>query len=70
MTHMGSGARSVKEFWIQDQTLIAPNTIPGRGGKGSKALLYNYPAGGRTIKKIPKGVIAAQGAVVSLRPTR
>jgi hypothetical protein len=70
MTHMGSGARSVKEFWIQDQTLIAPNTIPGRGGKGSKALLYNYPAGGRTIKKISKGVIAAQGAVVSLRPTR
>jgi hypothetical protein len=65
-TRMGSGARSVKQFWIQDQTLVAPNTIPGRGGSDSKALLYDYPLGGNAFKKISKHVIAAQGAVVSL----
>jgi hypothetical protein len=63
--HM-DGADNVKQFWIQDQTLIAPNTISGQGGLGSKAILYNYPAGGKAIKKIAKGVIDAQGAVVSL----
>lgn len=68
-THMGSGARSVKQFWIQGQTLIAPNTIPGHGGYGSKALLYHYPAGGKAFKEISKHVIAAQGAVVSLAPS-
>ena len=64
-THMGSGARSVKQFWIQGQTLIAPNTIPGHGGNGSKALFYDYPAGGKATKEIAKHVIDAQGAVVS-----
>jgi hypothetical protein len=67
-TRMRSGARNVAQFWIQDQTLIAPNTIPGRGGNGSKALFYNYPAGGKSIKEISKSVEAAQGAVVSLAP--
>jgi len=67
-THMGSGARNVGQFWIEDQTLIAPNTIPGRGGNGSKALFYNYPAGGKAVKKIAKGVEAANGIVVSLAP--
>jgi len=66
-THM-DGAVNVKQFWIQDQRLIAPNTISGQGGRGSKAILYNYPAGGKAIKKIAKGVIDAQGAVVSLAP--
>jgi len=65
-THMGSRARNVAQFWIQGSRLIAPNTIPGRGGLGSKALIYAYPAGGKALEKISKGVIAAEGAVVSL----
>jgi hypothetical protein len=65
-TRMGSGADNVKQFWIQGQTLIAPNTISGHGGSGSKALLYDYPAGGKAVKEISKHVIAAQGATVSL----
>jgi hypothetical protein len=63
-THM-DGAVNVKQFWIQDQTLIAPNIIPP-GGINSQALFYTYPAGGKATKRITKGVKAAQGAVVSL----
>jgi len=63
---MGSGANNVKQFWIQGHTLIAPNTVAGHGGLGSKALPFKYPAGGKAIKQISKRVIAAQGAVVSL----
>lgn len=70
VTDMKSGANNVKQFWIQGQSLIAPNTIPGRGGYGSKALFYNYPVGGKATKKISKDVLAAQGAVVSLAPSR
>lgn len=62
---MRSGARSVAQFWIQSKMLIAPNTIPGHGGLGSKALIYRYSRGGKAVKKISKGIIDAQGAVVS-----
>jgi hypothetical protein len=67
-TTMGSGASDVAQFFIQGQTLIAPNQVPGKGGSGSKALFYKYPTGGTATKEISKHVEAAHGVVVSLAP--
>jgi hypothetical protein len=64
-TRMRSGAANIKQFWIQGRTLIVPNVIPP-GGLDSQALFFKYPKGGKATKKITKGVIDAQGAVVSL----
>jgi hypothetical protein len=63
-TELGSGARYVKQFWIQGSTIIAPNVYI-KGGAHSNVLFYNYPAGGKATKKITDGIKDAQGAVVS-----
>ncbi len=63
-THMDSGAQYVKQFWIENHAVIAPNVYFGNRLR-SDALLFNYPAGGRATKAIVKGVKDAQGAVVS-----
>ena len=64
-THMGSGAQTVKQFWIQGQTIIAPNTYIKKELR-SDVLFYAYPAGGKATENITDGVEDAQGAVVSL----
>ncbi len=66
MTHMGSGAQYVKQFWIQGQRVIAPNVY---ATSGSDVFFYSYPTGGSATKTITKGVKDAQGAVVSKPPT-
>jgi hypothetical protein len=66
-TPLGSGAQYVKQFWIQSQTVVAPNVT---SGSASNVLLFKYPAGGSATKRITKGVIAPQGTVVSLAPNR
>ena len=66
-TELGSGAMYVKQFWIQGQTVIAPNVyIPKGHSARSNVLFYAYPAGGKATQKITGGVKGAQGAVVSL----
>lgn len=60
-----AGATFFKQFWIQDETLILPNSYFGSHSLQSDALYYRYPAGGGPTKKITKGVRDAQGAVVS-----
>jgi hypothetical protein len=62
---MRSEARTVKQFWMQDQTLIAPNEYLANGLR-SDVLFFKYLAGGRAFKKIRDGVAASEGAVVSL----
>ncbi len=64
ITQLKSGARYVKQFWIQNDVIIAPNIYIKRQAM-SDALLYDYPAGGRALIKITDGLDDAQGAVVS-----
>jgi hypothetical protein len=64
-THMRSGAQTVKQFWIEDRTLIAPNEYLANG-LHSDVLFFKYPVGGRAFKNVRDGVAAAEGAVVSL----
>jgi hypothetical protein len=64
--HLGSGAHAVKQFWLQGQTLIAPNEYDFKKGLRSDVLFYKYPIGGPALRKITEGVMAAGGAVVSL----
>ncbi|HLY01431.1 MAG TPA: hypothetical protein VKR56_02935 [Candidatus Cybelea sp.] len=54
-----TGYGDVVEFWIQGNTLVAPNY------SARAALLYKYPAGGEP-KKIVSGLRQPFGAVVSL----
>jgi hypothetical protein len=64
-TELGSGATYVKQFWIQGQTVIAPNVYIKKEAR-SNVLFYAYPAGGKATQKITDSVKGAQGAVVSL----
>jgi hypothetical protein len=68
-TTLASGARYVKQFWIQGQTVIAPNVYIKKQLR-SNVLFYSYPAGGKDTEKITDGVKDAQGAVVSLAAKR
>jgi len=61
-TTMASGARFVDQYFIDGQTLIAPNQL---GGSTSDVLFYKYPTGGDATKIITKDVRAAHGVVVS-----
>lgn len=66
-TQLGRDAMYVKQFWIQGQTVIAPNVyIPKGHSSRSNVLFYDYPAGKKATQKITDGVKGAQGAVVSL----
>jgi hypothetical protein len=67
-TALGSGAYNVVQFFIDGQTVIAPDQHP-RPSNGD-VLFYNYPAGGSATKKITKAVIDPHGAVVSNAPQR
>jgi hypothetical protein len=68
-TKLGTGAQYVKQSWIQNGIVVAPNVyIPRHSTKQSDVLFYDYPVGGKAILKITKGVKDAQGAVVSLAP--
>ena len=62
-TSLGSGAQDVGQFWIQGQTLIAPDILAGGFGN---VLFYNYPTGGNATKTITKDAKSPIGAVVSL----
>jgi hypothetical protein len=71
ITELDSGAQYVQQSWIQGQTIIAPNVyIPKEKPKQSDVLLYPYPRGGAATKKITRGILDANGAVVSLAPNR
>jgi len=61
-TTMGSGASVVDQYFIDGQTLIAPNQLVG---SDSDVLFYKYPSGGDATKIITKDVRAAHGVVVS-----
>jgi|SRR5580700_574649 hypothetical protein len=65
-TRFESGARYVKQFWIQNDVIIAPNVYKKHAR--SNVLLFDYPTGGKAFMKITDGVSDAQGAVVSLAP--
>ena len=60
------GATNVLQTWIQDQNIIVPSRPSGKTGY---TLIYRYPAGGRAIKRVTKGVFSPQGATVSLAPS-
>lgn len=63
-TRLG-GATLVPQAWIQGSKIIAPNSISGKPGQ---IRIYNYPAGGKPVKTIKKGVQSPYGATVSLAP--
>ncbi len=64
--HMGSGANDVTDFFLDGQTLIAPNVCQVSGSKcHSDVLFFKYPAGGKATKKILKGIRGTDGAAVS-----
>lgn len=63
-TALGSGAMDLKQFWIQGETLIAPNVNSKSHGRGD-VLFFDYPAGGRATKKIVAGLNYPTGLVVS-----
>jgi hypothetical protein len=68
-TPLGSHAFDVAQFFIQGQTVVAPNVyFTGKGGTlkaHSDALLFHYPAGGAATKAIKNEVRFPNGAVVS-----
>jgi hypothetical protein len=55
----------VKQFWIQNKTVVATNGGAGDGKHGA-AIFYNYPSGGKPTEKITKGLVSTQSAAVSL----
>jgi hypothetical protein len=64
-TRLASGARHVRQFWIEGATLVAPNIWDDKGLR-SNVLLFRYPAGGKATGQITAGIQDATGAVVSL----
>ncbi len=60
-TTLGSGASDVRQFWIQNATLVAPSEQLLR----SDVFFYNYPTGGKARKTITHGLDTPAGAVVS-----
>ncbi len=54
----------MKQFWIQSHTVVVGNG--GTGSNHGSAVFYKYPASGKPIKRITKGLIASQCTVVSL----
>ena len=58
----------VKQFWIQGETVIAPDGGSRYGGRGA-AVFYKYPVGGKPIKRITKGILSSQSTVVSVAPS-
>jgi hypothetical protein len=68
--HLGSGAYDVTAFFLEHQTIIAPNVCQVSGPNcHSDVLFYRYPAGGKATKKITRGVRGADGAAVSAAGT-
>ena len=65
-TTLGSGAADVRQFWIQNATLIAPTERILE----SDVFFYAYPKGGRATKKVSAGLDSPVGAVVSLARSR
>jgi hypothetical protein len=61
-TPLGSGAKYVAQYFIDNKALIAPNQI---AGSDSDVLFYKYPTGGRAVRILKKGVRAAHGVAVS-----
>ena len=68
-TLLGSHANFVLQFWVEKQTLIAPNVY--YTGQGSKmrvhfeALYFKYPVGGKATKAITDGLRFPTAAVIS-----
>jgi hypothetical protein len=71
-THLGSNAFSVKQFWIQGQTVVTSTDCDencSKKGRGSEVMLFKYPAGGNATKTITAGLKGApDGDSVSLVP--
>jgi hypothetical protein len=68
-TLLGGDVSDLKQFWIQGQTLIAPNDNLKSQGRGD-VLFFNYPAGGNPTKKVTAGADGPIGGTVSLAPNR
>jgi hypothetical protein len=68
-THLGGlgSVDDVKQFWIQGGTVVAANGGAGDGKHGA-AVFYQYPAGGKPIKRITKGLVSTQSTAISLAP--
>jgi hypothetical protein len=64
MMRLGSGASNVRQFWIQNGTLIAPL----QQLLASTVFFYKYPRGGKATKKLTAGLDAPVGTVVSVAP--
>lgn len=72
-THLGSGAYSSANFWIQGQTLLTSTQCYhycGRAKRGDAVMFFDYPAGGTAAKLVTRGLRAPTGASVSLAPSR
>lgn len=65
-TTLGSGAADVRQFWIQNATLIAPMERVLE----PDVFFYRYPKGGKATKRIRAGLDSPVGAVVSLGRSR
>lgn len=63
-TNLGSGAKDVTDFFIQNHTIIAPNQCAPC--QHTDALFFRYPAGGTATKILMDGIKGPDGASVSL----
>ncbi|MGC1380474.1 MAG: hypothetical protein WA814_05570, partial [Candidatus Baltobacteraceae bacterium] len=54
----------VAGFWIQGDTVVAPND-PDLASNGGNVYFYKYPAGGKPIKNFKNGIHNPLGAAIS-----
>jgi hypothetical protein len=63
---MGKPADVVLQYFIDGDTIIAPNLYDG--GDKSNVLMYGYPAGGKPSLTLTTHITDARGVVVSRAP--
>jgi hypothetical protein len=61
-----AGSQQIQQFWIQGETLVAPDVKRSCGSADGCIAAYHYPAGGTAFNKV--GLLDAFGAAVSLTP--
>lgn len=64
-TPLGSGAGDVAQFFIDGQTLVAPDACSPSQCSRENVLFFKYPQGGTATKEITKGTRGPDGAAVS-----
>jgi hypothetical protein len=69
-TTLGSPGYYVSQFFIDGQSLIAPNNYLSKNQLLSDLLVYKYPNGGKPSKNIPAARTNARGVVLSLAQSR